>query len=131
MKKTIFLTIFLLCFVHLISAQQNKELKISSVFSMLIKHTWIKTHEKFGTVQLEFKKDSTYTVMLITRSNEPISGKFSLKGNILIFETDSSCKMKASYTVTFTNETVNFIKKDDQCEGRSEIVPGIWKALKQ
>ncbi|MDP3003339.1 MAG: hypothetical protein Q8N38_09450 [Bacteroidales bacterium] len=129
MKRIIFFTIFLICFVQLLPAQQKKEVEISSSFKMLTNHTWLKTHEELGAFQLEFKKDSTYTVTM--KSNELISGTFSLIGNTLTFVTDSRCQKNALYTITVTEETVNFIKKEDQCEGRNEIVPGIWKALKQ
>jgi len=130
MKRTIFLTTILICFVQLLIAQQKNEVQISSAFSKLTKNAWVKTDERLGTVQMEFKRDSSYTVMLTVRPNETITGKFSLKGDLLTFETDSSCEMKAEYTVTFTNETVNFLKKEDQCIGRNEITPGIWKSLK-
>lgn len=129
MKKTSILTIFLICFVQLLPAQQKKEVQISSELSMLIKHKWVKTHETFGTFQLEFKKDSTFSVT--KESNELITGSFSLKEDTLTIVNDSRCQTIAIYAITVTEETLSFIKKEDVCEGRNEILPGIWKALKK
>lgn len=127
MKKTILLTISI-CFAQLLTAQQNQKDQTSSVMKMLTSHSWVKTHEELGDVQLEFKADFTYMVRLSGEGS--ISGKFSLKGDLLTFETDSSCATKAEYTIKVTKETVNFTKKEDSCMGRNEITPGIWKAGK-
>jgi|GEM_PF-2260590 len=130
MKKIHFLTIILICFAQLLSAQQKgKEVIIPSSLE-ITKNKWIKTHEKYGTIHLEFKKDSTYTVICLLKPDKPISGTFSLRGNLLIFETDSSCKMKAEYIIAITKESLNFTMKEDQCNGRNEIIPGIWKTIK-
>ncbi|HUX57958.1 MAG TPA: hypothetical protein VMV77_13350 [Bacteroidales bacterium] len=129
MEKTIFFTIILICFAQLLPAQQAGKVQVSSTLEVLTKHPWVKTHDQFGTVQLEFTKDLTYTVTLKS-NNETITGTFSLKGDLLTFETDSSCRMKGEYTISVIKETVTFILKEDQCSGRNEITPGIWKALK-
>jgi hypothetical protein len=130
MKNTVFLTIVLICFVKLLPAQQTGKVQVSSTLEILTKHPWVKIHDQFGTVQLEFTKDLTFTVTLKS-NNETIRGTFSLKGDLLTFETDSQCQEKGEYTITVTEETLNFVKKVDQCNGRNEITPGIWKVPKQ
>jgi hypothetical protein len=130
MKKTIFLTIFLISFVQLLTAQKTGKVQAFSALEILSKHPWVKTNDQFGTAQLEFTKDLTFTVTLKS-NNESITGTFSLKEDLLTFETDSSCDEKGEYTITVTEENLNFIKKEDPCNGRNEIAPGIWKALKQ
>ena len=130
MKKTIFLIAFLICFVPLLSAQQTGKVQASSSLEILTKHPWVKTNDQFGTAQLEFTKDLTFTVTLKS-NNEAITGTISLKGELLNFETDSSCQEKGVYTITVTEETLNLTKKEDPCNGRNEIAPCIWKALKQ
>ena len=130
MKKTIFFIAFLICFVQLLSAQQTGKGQASAALVILTKHPWVTTNDQFGTVQLEFTKDLSFTVTLKS-SNEIIKGTFSLKGQLLTFETDSSCQVKGEYTITVTEETLTFIKKEDPCNGRNEIAPGIWKVLKQ
>jgi len=130
MKKTIFFTIILISFIQLLPAQETGKVKVSSALEMLTKHPWVKIHDQLGTVQLEFTKDLTYTVTLKS-SNETIKGTFSLKGDLLTFETDSSCNMKGKYTISVAKETITFVLKEDQCSGRNEITPGVWKTLKQ
>jgi hypothetical protein len=130
MKNAVLLTIVFLCFARLLPAQQTGKVQVSSTLEILIKHPWVKTHDQFGTVQLEFTKDLTFTVTLKS-NNETITGTFSLSGDLLTFETDSQCQGKGEYTITVTEETLNFIKKADQCSGRNEITPGIWKVPKQ
>ena len=95
---------------------------------MLVKHTWTKSHEQLGTITLTFKADSTYTVAGIP--DDTIRGVFSLKSDVLTFENENSCDSKGIYTVTVTDETLNFVLKEDDCEGRNMITPGTWKALK-
>lgn len=124
MKRHIILTLILLCSVHFLIAQQNT----SSVMKMLVKHTWTKSHEQLGTITLAFKVDSTYTVEGIP--DDTIKGVFSLKSDVLTFENENSCNSKGIYTVTVTDETLNFVLKEDACEGRNMITPGIWKASK-
>ena len=130
MKKTIFFTIMFISFIQLLPAQKPGKVKVPSTLEILTKHSWVKTHDQLGTVQLEFTKDLIYTVTLKS-NNETIKGTFSLKGDLLTFETDSSCRMKGEYTISVTKETVTFVQKEDQCSGRNEITPGIWKALTQ
>jgi hypothetical protein len=124
MKKHIILTLILICSVQILIAQQ----KTSSVMRMLVKHTWTKSHEEMGTITLAFKADSTYTVAGIR--DDTIKGVFSLKSDVLTFENENSCSSKGIYTITVTDETLNFIAKEDDCEGRNLITPGIWKASK-
>jgi hypothetical protein len=124
MKKHIILALILIWSGQILIAQQNT----SSVMSMLVKHTWAKNHEQLGTITLAFKSDSTYTVAGIP--NDTIKGVFSLKSTVLTFENENSCNSKGVYTVTVTDETLNFILKEDACEGRNMITPGIWKASK-
>jgi hypothetical protein len=128
MKRTTFFTIFLICFVQLLTAQQKKEAQISSTLEMITKHPWVKTHDQLGTVQLEFSKDLTF-VTTLKSNNATITGTFSLKGDSLTFETDSSCGVIGKYTISITNETLTFILKEDQCTGRNEISPGMWTAF--
>jgi hypothetical protein len=123
MKKHIILTLILICSVQIIIAQQ----KTFSVMKMLVKHTWTKSHE-LGIITLAFKADSTYTVAGIP--NDTIKGVFSLKSDVLTFENENSCSSKGIYTITVTDETLNFITKEDDCDGRNLITPGIWKASK-
>jgi hypothetical protein len=124
MKKHIILTLILICSVQILIAQQET----SSVMKMLVKHTWAKSHEQLGTINLAFKADSTYTVAGIR--DDTIKGVFSLKSDVLTFENENSCNSKGIYTVTVTDETLTFILKEDDCEGRKIITPGIWKASK-
>jgi archaellum component FlaF (FlaF/FlaG flagellin family) len=130
MKKTIFFIAFLICFVQLLTAHQTGKVQVPSALEILTKHPWVTTNDQFGTVQLEFIKDLTFTVTLKS-NNVTITGTFSLKGESLTFETDSSCQEKGEYTIKVTEEVLNLIKKEDQCNGRNEIAPGIWKVLKQ
>lgn len=129
MKKTIFFTIIIACYTHSLTAQQKEKVQAPSALKELTSHAWIKTHEPLGDVLLEFKSDLTYVVKL-KANNDSISGTFSLKGDLLTFETDSNCATKAEYTISVTKETLNFIKKEDQCNGRNEITPGTWKSSK-
>lgn len=122
MKKHIILTLILICSVEILIAQQNT----SSVMKMLVKHTWTKSHEELGTITLAFKADSTYTVEGIP--DDTIKGVFSLKSDVLTFENENSCDSKGIYSITVTDETLNFVLKEDACEGRNIITPGIWKA---
>jgi hypothetical protein len=124
MKKHIILTLILICSVQILIAQQ----KTSSVMQMLIKHSWTKSHEQLGTITLAFKADSTYIVTGIP--NDTIKGVFSLKSDVLTFENENSCSSKGIYTITVTDETLNFITIEDDCDGRNLITPGIWKATK-
>jgi hypothetical protein len=124
MKKHIILTLILICSVQILIAQQNTSL----VMKMLVKHTWTKSHEQLGSITLAFKADSTYTVAGIP--DDTIKGVFSLKSDVLTFENENSCNSKGIYTVTITDETLNFVLKEDACEGRNMITPGIWKASK-
>ena len=129
MKKIVFLTIAIICFAQLLTAQQKEKEQTSPVMKMLASHSWVKTHEQLGDIKLSFKKDLTYKVKIVSR-NDSITGTFSLRGDLLTFETDSNCTMKAEYTISVTKETVNFTKKEDPCSGRNEITPGTWKASK-
>jgi hypothetical protein len=95
---------------------------------MLTKHPWVKTHDQLGTVQLEFSKDLTF-VTTLKSNNATITGTFSLKGDSLTFETDSSCGVTGKYTISVTKETLTFILKEDQCTGRNEVSPGVWIAF--
>ena len=124
MKKQIILTLILICSFQILIAQQNT----SSVMKMLVKHTWTKSHEELGTITLSFKADSTYTVVGIPE--DTIKGVFSLKSDVLTFENENSCDSKGIYTVNVTDETLNFVLKEDACNGRNMITPGIWKASK-
>jgi hypothetical protein len=124
MKKHIIFTLILICLVQILIAQQNT----SSIMKMLVKHSWTKGHEQLGTITLAFKADSTYTVAGIP--DDTIKGVFSLKSDVLTFENENSCNSKGIYTVTVTDETLNFVLKEDACEGRNMITPGIWKASK-
>jgi hypothetical protein len=124
MKKHIIITLILICSVQILIAQQET----SSVMKMLVKHTWAKSHEQLGTITLAFKADSTYTVAGIR--DDTIKGVFSLKSDVLTFENENSCNSKGIYTVTVTDETLTFILKEDDCEGRKMKTPGIWKASK-
>lgn len=124
MKKYIILTLILIFSMKIGIAQQNT----SSVMKMLVKHTWEKSHEQLGTISLRFKADSTYTVAGIP--DDTIKGVFTLKSDVLTFENENSCNSKGIYTITVTDETLNFILKEDGCEGRNMITPGIWKAKK-
>jgi hypothetical protein len=124
MKKHIILILILICSVQILIAQQNT----SSVMKMLVKHTWTKSHEQLGIITLAFKADSSYTVAGIPV--DTIKGVFSLKSDVLTFENENSCNLKGIYTVTVTDETLNFVLKEDACEGRNMITPGIWKASK-
>jgi hypothetical protein len=124
MKKQINLTLILICSVQILIAQQNT----SSVMKMLVKQTWTKSHEQLGTITLAFKADSTYTVVGIP--DNTIKGVFSLRSDVLTFENENSCDSKGIYTITVTDETLNFALKEDACEGRNIITPGIWKASK-
>jgi len=124
MKKQINLTLILICSVQILIAQQNT----SSVMKMLVKQTWTKSHEQLGTITLAFKADSTYTVVGIP--DNTIKGVFSLRSDVLTFENENSCDSKGIYTITVTDETLNFALKEDACEGRNMITPGIWKASK-
>ena len=124
MKKHIILTLILICSVAILMAQQNT----SSVMKMLVKHTWTKSVEQLGTVTLAFKADSTYTVTGIP--DDTIKGVFSLNSDVLTFENENSCNSKGIYTITVTDETLNFVLKEDDCTGRNMITPGNWKALK-
>jgi hypothetical protein len=128
MKNVVFLTIILSCFVTLLPAQQSEKVQASSTLEMLTKHPWVKTHDQLGTVQLEFSKDLTF-VTTLKSNNATITGTFSLKGDSLTFETDSSCGVIGKYTISITNETLTFILKEDQCTGRNEISPGMWTAF--
>jgi hypothetical protein len=123
MKKFIILTLILICSIPILNAQQST----SSVMKMLVKHTWTKTVDQLGTIKLAFKGDSTYTVEGIP--DQIIKGVFSLKSDVLTFVSENSCNSKGIYTITVTDETVNFVMKEDECTGRSMITPGIWKAL--
>ena len=123
MKKSIVLILILIFSIQITEAQQNS----SSVMKMLVKHTWTKTVEQLGTIKLTFKTDSTYTVEGIR--DAAIKGIFSLKSDVLTFVSENSCNSKGIYTITVTDETVNFVMKVDECTGRSMITPGIWKAL--
>ena len=124
MKKHFILTLILICLVQILIAQQNT----SSVMKMLVKHSWTKNHEQLGTITLAFKSDSTYTVVGIP--DDTIKGVFSLKSDVLTFENENSCNSKGIYTIAVTDETLNFVLKEDACEGRNMITPGIWKASK-
>jgi hypothetical protein len=124
MKKHIIITLILICSVEILIAQQNT----SSVMKMLVKHSWTKSHEQLGTITLAFKADSTYTVAGIP--DDLINGVFSLKSDVLTFENENSCDSKGVYTVTVTEETLTFVLKEDDCDGRNMITPGIWKASK-
>jgi hypothetical protein len=124
MKKQIILTLILICSFQILIAQQNT----SSVMKVLVKHIWTKSHEQLGIISLKFKVDSTYTVAGIP--DDTIKGVFSLKSDVLTFVNENSCNSKGIYTVTVTDETLNFVLKEDACAGRNMITPGIWKALK-
>ena len=124
MKKHIILTLILICSLQVLIAQQST----SSVMKMIVKHAWVKSHEQLGTITLAFKADSTYTVAGIP--DDTIKGVFSLKSDVLTFENENSCHSKGIYTVTVTDETLTFVLKEDACEGRNMITPGIWKASK-
>jgi ABC-type uncharacterized transport system auxiliary subunit len=124
MKKHIILTLILICSVGILIAQQNT----SSVMKMLVKHTWTKSVEQLGTVTLAFQADSAYTVTGIP--DDTIKGVYSLKSDVLTFENENSCNSKGIYTITVTDETLNFVLKEDDCTGRNMITPGNWKALK-
>jgi hypothetical protein len=124
MKKHILLTLILICSVRILVAQPNT----SSVMKMLVNHIWTKSHEQLGIISLKFKVDSTYTVAGIP--DDTIRGVFSLKSDVLTFADENSCHSKGIYTITPTDETLNFVLKEDACEGRNMITPGIWKALK-
>jgi ABC-type uncharacterized transport system auxiliary subunit len=124
MKKQINLTLILICSVQILIAQQNT----SSAMKMLVKQTWTKSHEQLGTITLAFKADSTYTVVGIP--DNTIKGVFSLRSDVLTFENENSCDSKGIYTITVTDETLNFVLKEDACDGRNMITPGIWKASK-
>ncbi len=124
MKKQINLTLILICSVQILMAQQNT----SSDMKMLVKHTWTKSHEQMGTIMLAFKADSSYTVVGIP--DDTIKGVFSLRSDVLTFENENSCNSKGIYKITVTDETLNFVLKEDACEGRNIITPGVWKALK-
>jgi hypothetical protein len=124
MKKHIILTLILICSFQIIIAQPNT----SPVMKMLVKHAWTKSHEQLGTITLAFKADSTYTVAGIP--DDTIRGVFSLKSDVLTFVDENSCHSKGIYTVTPTDETLSFVLKEDACDGRNMITPGIWKATK-
>lgn len=124
MKKHIILTLILICSLQILIAQQNT----SSVMKMLVKHSWTKNHEQLGIITLAFKADSTYTVIGIP--DDTIKGVFSLNSDVLTFENESSCNSKGIYTVTVTDETLSFVLKEDACDGRNMLTPGIWKAQK-
>lgn len=121
MKKLVFFGVVFFCSVQVITAQQ----KNGNMIELLVKNSWIKTHPQLGIIEMEFKIDSTYTVKGIP--DESISGIYSLKGSELTFETETSCQMKGEYTIAITNGTLSFTKKVDTCDGRSMLVPGIWK----
>jgi hypothetical protein len=121
MKKLVFFGVVFFCSVQVITAQQKNENRIE----LLVKNSWIKNHAQLGTVEISFKIDSTYMVMGIP--DETISGTYSLKGSALTFETETSCQMKGEYTIAIANGTLSFTKKVDTCDGRSMLVPGVWK----
>jgi hypothetical protein len=123
MKKHFILTLILICSVQIVFAQQNT----SSVMKMLVSHSWTKTHEQLGTITLSFKADSTYTVEGIP--DDTVKGDFTLKSDVLTLENENSCTSKGTYTVTVTDETLTMVLKEDACEGRNQIAPGVWKAL--
>jgi len=81
-----------------------------------------------GTVRLAFKADSTYTVAGIRE--DTIKGVFSLKSDVFTFEKENSCNTKGTYTISVTDETLNFVTIEDDCAGRNIITHGIWKASK-
>jgi len=95
---------------------------------MLVKHSWTKSHEQLGTITLAFKADSTYTVAGIP--DDTINGVYSLKSDVLTFENENSCDSRGIYSITVTDETLTFVLKEDDCDGRNMITPGIWKASK-
>lgn len=121
MKKLVFFIVMFSCMVQLITAQQ----KNGNMIELLVKNSWIKTHPQLGNIEIAFKMDSTYTVKGIPEQS--ISGTYSLKGSALTFETETSCQMKGEYVIAITNGTLSFTKKVDTCDGRSMLVPGVWK----
>jgi hypothetical protein len=129
MKKIILFTIILFCFVHLLHAQQPENAQDSTAMNMLTKCTWEITDTQFGSIQLTFAKNLTYTVH-IKSNNMNIKGIFSLKNDLLTFETDdANCGTKGVYTVTFAKETLTIALIQDLCDNRKASVVGVWEAL--
>jgi hypothetical protein len=130
MKKTIFFTIILICLVQLINAQQTEKVQGSSAMEMLTKQPWIKTDTQYGAIQMAFTKNLTYTVTFES-NNMSIKGTFSLKKDLLTFETDDAgCGIKGEYTIKVAKATLTFVlNKEDPCNERKTSTLGVWKAV--
>ena len=62
-------------------------------------------------------------------ASEPITGKYSVEGNQIIFLNDNSgCKgIEGTYRITFNKKNISLDCKDDECKERRNVLDTEWE----
>ena len=81
--------------------------------------SWEKQVENLGTITLSLLDNGTFTAA-------GVSGTYTLSGAEITFIDDDCGEDEGNYSYSTSNDKLTFSLIADNCEGRSELVPGTW-----